>query len=198
MRFSFILLISLVATVMAAEDIAVIQARLAVAIDDNPLAEAKVKSFVKERLIPLTTDAALVAEAKAQNAKKTSLADIQKIDKEWTEAETELPIQRAGLTTAAAERIRAIANDLNPVRETFAMDNQGANIGQNALTSDYWQGDEEKWTKSFASGNGGVDVGKAKMDKSAGIVLQQVSLPLIDTDGAVVGAITFGLAVDSL
>jgi hypothetical protein len=63
------------------------------------------------------------------------------------------------------------------------------------LTSDYWQGDEDKWSKSFNGGKGGVDAAKAKFDSSANAVIQQISLPLIDADGTVVGAITFGIAI---
>ena len=66
------------------------------------------------------------------------------------------------------------------------------------MTSDYWQGDEAKWENSFNGGKGGVDVGKIKFDKSANTQLQQVSLPIIDESGNVIGAITYGLAIDKI
>lgn len=181
-----------------AEDAAALRARLVAALDADPLIDAKVRVFAKDKLVPLTSDAVLVREAKAQNAQKVPLADIKKLDQEWTAAEAELPIQKEKMSNAAAEAIRGIAKGLSPLREIFAMDDQGANVGQNNLTSDFWQGDEDKWQKSFAGGKGGVDVGKAKFDKSANTTQQQVSLPLIDADGTVVGAITFGVAIDAL
>lgn len=181
-----------------AEDAAALRARLVAALDADPVIDAKVKAFAKDKLVPLTADAVLVREAKAQNAKKVPLADIKKLDQEWTAAEAELPIQKEKMSNAAAEAIRGIAKGLSPLREIFAMDDQGANVGQNNLTSDFWQGDEDKWQKSFAGGKGGVDVGKAKFDKSANTTQQQVSLPLIDADGTVVGAITFGVSIDAL
>jgi len=188
----------LLAGICSAEDVAAVKARLAAALDANAVIDAKVKAFAKERLLPVVTNEVLVREAKAQNAKKVPLADIQTIDKDWTAAEAELPIQKEKLGNPCAEAIRGIAKGLSPLREIFAMDDQGANVGQNNLTSDYWQGDEDKWAKSYAGGTGGVDVGKAKFDKSANTTQQQVSLPLIDADGTIVGAITFGVAIDAL
>ena len=181
-----------------AEDVAALRVRLAAEIDANTLIDAKVKAFAKDKLVALICNEVLVREAKAQNAKKVPLADIQAQDKAWTAAENELPIQKEKLSNAAAEAIRGLAKSLPALREVFAMDDQGANIGQNNLTSDYWQGDEDKWKKSFAERKGGVDVGKPKFDKSAAATLQQVSLPLVDADGTVVGAITFGVAIEAL
>lgn len=198
MRASAAVSLLLIAGLAAAEDVAAMQARLAAALDADPQIDAKVRAFAKERLLPLMTAPALVAEAKAQDAKKVSLDEIRKIDAAWMAAEDELPIQKEKLGNACALAIKEIAKTTPGLIEVFAMDDQGANVGQLGLTSDYWQGDEDKWQKSFAGGKGGIDVGKAKFDKSAGLVLQQVSLPLVDADGSVVGAITFGVAPDKL
>ncbi|NLS93339.1 MAG: hypothetical protein GXX96_14375 [Planctomycetaceae bacterium] len=78
------------------------------------------------------------------------------------------------------------------------MDNQGANVGQNQLTSDYWQGDEPKWQNSCKDGKGGIDVGENKLDKSSNRTMQHISLPIIDENGRAIGAVTYGLAVDSI
>lgn len=191
----------LLAVPLAAADspaVTALKGALAAAIDANPAAGDKVKAFAKDKLLPLTTDEVWLRETKAQNARKVSLDEIRKIDDAWQKAEEELPIQKEKLGNACAAEVRKVASAIPALRETFVMDDQGANVGQNNLTSDYWQGDEDKWQKSFAGGKGGVDVGKAKFDKSANATLQQVSLPLIDADGAVVGAVTFGVAIDTL
>lgn len=198
MRLTATILLALAAGGLAAEDVAALKTRLAAALDANQVIDAKVRAFAKDKLLGLVADPVLVREVTAQNAKKVALAEIQRIDGEWMKAESELPIQKEKLSNACAAQIREIAKRFPAVRETFAMDDQGANVGQNGLTSDYWQGDEDKWQKSFAGGKGGVDVGKAKLDKSAGVVLQQVSLPLADGDGTIVGAITIGVAIDGL
>ena len=120
-----------------------------------------------------------VQEVAGQNGKNVSLEDIQKIDTQWKEAEDELPIQAEIMSNACAQEIRRIAKGMPILSETFVMDNQGANVGQNALTSDYWQGDEAKWKNSYKDARGGIDVGKRKLDKSTNVVDQKVSLPII-------------------
>jgi hypothetical protein len=156
----------------------------------------KVKGFVLKNLVGTTDTAAWVQAVEAQNAKKVSLPDIQAVDKKWMAAEEELPIQKELMNNACAQEVVKLVKKLPAIVEAFVMDDQGANVCENTLTSDYWQGDEPKWQKSFNGGKGGVDVGKVKFDKSANANLQQVSLPIIGKGGKVIGAITFGLAVD--
>jgi hypothetical protein len=195
------LLTLLLASPLAAADspaVAKLKEALATALDASPAAEAKVKAFAKDKLLPLVTDEVWVREIKAQNAKQVALDEIKKLDQAWTKAEEALPVQKEMLSNVCAQEVRKVTTAIPALRETFVMDDQGANVGQNNLTSDYWQGDEDKWRKNFAGGKGGVDFGKAKFDKSANTILQQVSLPVVDADGTVVGAVTFGIAVDSL
>lgn len=178
--------------------VAALKKALAEQVNTNALAGDKVKAFAVKELIPLCTDAVWITEVKAQNAKKVTLDEIKKIDTEWQAAESELPIQKQKLSNACAEEVKAVAKRLSVLREIFVMDDQGANVGQNGLTSDYWQGDEDKWQKSFKESKGGVDVGKVKFDKSANTNLQQVSLPIIADDGTVIGAVTFGIDIGAL
>ena len=104
-----------------------------------------------------------------------TLDQIKKTDQEWRDAEDELPIHKELLSNACAEEINKLIKANPSIVEVFVTDNQGANVGQNDLTSDYWQGDEAKWKNSFNKGKGGLDVGKVKFDKSANTSLQQIS-----------------------
>ena len=164
---------------------------------DAGSADAKLKTFAVEKLLPVCVNPVIVSAVKEQNAKQVAMDQIRQLDAAWT-ASKDLPLQKEMLGNACAKELIAIVQANPAIVEVFVMDNQGANVGQNALTSDYWQGDEPKWTKSFNEGKGGVDVGEPKLDKSAGKVLQQISLPMIDADGSVVGAVTFGVAVEQL
>ncbi|MCC6581501.1 MAG: PDC sensor domain-containing protein, partial [Phycisphaeraceae bacterium] len=167
-------------------------------IDASDKMDAKVKAFSKAELLPLCTNPVFVKAVKEQNAKKATLDEIKKIDDQWQKAEEELPIQKEKMSNVCAEEIKKVAGKLSAISETFVMDNQGANVGQNALTSDYWQGDEPKWQKSFNEGKGGLDVGKPTLDKSTDIVDQKVSLPIVDEEGKVIGAICVGVKTGSL
>ena len=170
-------------------------AKLTKGIDEAEKASDKAKAYAKEKLLPLCTNKVFVKAVKEQNAKEVSLDEIKKIDKQWIEAEEPLEIHGKLMGNKCAKLIKKLAKENAAINEAFVMDNKGANVGQNALTSDYWQGDEAKFKNSFKKGKGGVDVGKVKFDKSADTELQQISLPIIDKDGTVIGAVTFGLVV---
>ena len=78
-----------------------------------------------------------------------------------------------------------------PVIEAFAMDDRGALVCSTVETSDYWQGDEMKWVRTFQQGRE-VFVDEPALDASAGVYAVQLSVPM--TDGTRrVGAVTFTL-----
>jgi hypothetical protein len=156
------------------------------------------KRFVKTHLIPLCVNKTFAQQVAGQNAKQISLDEIQKIDKQWKEAEDELPVQAEKMGNDCAKEIAKIIKKFPVLGETFVMDNQGANVGQNALTSDYWQGDEAKWKNSYKNAKGGIDVSGRKLDKSTNVVDQKVSLPIIDAQGKVIGAVCFGVKTEML
>ncbi len=158
----------------------------------------KTKKFIIAKLIPQITNSVIVSAVKAQNSKRVTLAEIKKIDQEWKDAEEELEIHNQMLTGKCADEVRNLVGKLVAVGETFVTDNQGANVCQNELTGDYWQGDEAKWKNSFNGGKGGIDIGVEKLDRSSNMVLQQVSLPVVDKDGKVIGAITYGVMTHRL
>ncbi|MDP3478744.1 MAG: hypothetical protein Q8R88_03175 [Desulfoprunum sp.] len=153
------------------------------------------KELVKSKLLPITVNPILVAEVKAQNNKKVSLETIKKVDDEWKAKEGDVPLLEELKANTTAKELNRLIKGIPEVVECFVMDNQGANVGQYNDTSDYWQGDEPKWAKSFNGGKGGVEIGKKEIDQSTALAQQQISLPLIDADGAVVGAITLGISV---
>ncbi len=205
MRFSIasigaaLLVLGLAACALAEDGkVTSLRERLVKEIDAAPNATDKVKAFAKEKLIPLCTNEIFVREVKAQNAKNVTLAQIQALDQQWTKAEDELPLQKEKLTNDCAKEGKRVAEDLKVATELFVMDNQGANVGQNELTSDYWQGDEPKWAKSYNAGKGGIDISDRKFDKSANAEDQKISLPIIDANGDVVGSICVGLKADKI
>lgn len=77
------------------------------------------------------------------------------------------------------------------------MDNQGANVAMTNKTSDYWQGDESKFTQSYRGGKGATHIGDVEFDESAQAYLVQVSVPVIES-GKAIGAVTIGVNIDEL
>ena len=156
------------------------------------------KQYAIKTLLPITGNQIFIKTTAEQNAKGVSLAQIQKIDEEWKAAEEELPVQQEKMNNACAKEMKRVVAANSKIIEAFVMDNQGAVVCENTLTSDYWQGDEAKWKNSFNGGKGGVDVGSVEFDKSANAKLQQISLPIFDKNGKAIGAITFGVDVGSM
>ena len=78
------------------------------------------------------------------------------------------------------------------------MDAKGLNVGQSDVTSDYWQGDEAKFQKSFGAGAGAVFVDEAEKDESTQMLQSQASMTIVDETGAPIGAITVGINLDKL
>jgi len=101
----------------------------------------------------------------------------------------------------AADELARLESNADYVMESFAMDNQGGIVGATNKTSDYWQGDEAKFTESFKGGSGAVHIGEMhigeiEFDDSAQSYLVQVSVPVMK-DGSAIGAITIGIDIDS-
>lgn len=146
----------------------------------------------------------VIQAVKAQNAKHAGLsqADIDKMDQDWR-AQTDAgskPMIDAVLGNALSAYLVDQKNSAQGlVTEIFVMDNRGLNVGQSDVTSDYWQGDEAKWQKTYSAGAGAVFVDEVEMDESTQTFQSQLSMSIVDpASGDVIGAITIGINVDAL
>jgi hypothetical protein len=145
------------------------------------------------RIKKIAADPAVIEAVKGQNAKKTPLAAIKNADAAWISGETKLSDQIAARPCSV--RLQHLLNADKELTEAFAMDDQGANVCMSDRTSDYWQGDEVKWQKSFNGGKGAVFVDERHYDSSAQAVIVQVSVPVLD-QGKVIGALTVGVKAE--
>ena len=75
------------------------------------------------------------------------------------------------------------------------MDNKGLNVAQTDPTSDYMQGDEDKWQKTFSAGPWTTFIDKP--EEADGKKTVQVSTTLMDNDVAI-GAMTVSLDLDKV
>ncbi len=152
--------------------------------------------FATDSLAKVGQDARLVTFVKAQNSKNVGLDRIKRIDQEWMAEKGVNAFMRSLLDGACSERLKAIIGQHSYVLEAFVMDNQGALVGLTNKTSDYWQGDEAKFTESYKGGAGAIHYGKAEFDKSVNATLVQISVPVTEGSGAI-GAITFGVSIEA-
>ncbi|RKH95276.1 MULTISPECIES: PDC sensor domain-containing protein [Corallococcus] len=151
---------------------------------------------VMPHLRRLAEDPEVVRALRAQNARRTPLATIQQLDSEWMATPGLTPHKQRVLDGPCTGALRRLRERLGPaMAEAFAMDDQGALVCASRRTSDYWQGDENKWRLTYAQGRGGPALKEAPFfDESSQAYVIQVSLPV--RDGAqVIGALTVGLSL---
>ena len=160
-------------------------------------APQKVVNLSNSTLVKLGTDPVIVKAIKAENAKGKTLNQIQEMDKKWKAHAGIADYMQAMMDSGCGKHLRNVQNSASYYAEIFVMDNQGANVAMTDKTSDYWQGDEAKFKKSYKDGRGSVFVDEVKFDESTQAFLVQVSVPVKD-GGKVIGAITFGIDVDKI
>lgn len=165
---------------------------------------APMQALAKEKIQSWIANPVVINAIKAQNAAHASLSqgDIDKMDKQWR-AETKSgskPLINKVLATELSAFLKKIQDDSKGLyTEIFVMDNKGLNVGQSAMTSDYWQGDEAKWQKTFQAGPGAIHIGKVSQDESTQRFQSQLSMAITDpATHQVIGAVTIGVDVESL
>jgi len=158
--------------------------------------DSKVKSWI--------ADPAVISAIKAQNAAHAALTEpeIIKLDKQWR-AETKAaskPLIDKVLSNSLSAFLKKVKKDSGGLfTEIFVMDDKGLNVGQSDVTSDYWQGDEAKWQKTYPIGPNAVDIGKVEQDESTQKFQAQISLPIVDpATGKNIGAVTIGVDLEAL
>lgn len=138
----------------------------------------------------------------AQNARYAGLAqaDIDALDAQWRkEHETEAqPLISAILSNPVSSYLtRVQAQSIGLYTEIFVMDDHGLNVGQSNISSDFWQGDEAKWQKTFQVGPRAVFIDEPEFRDDVGIWVVQVNLAIGSADASI-GAATFEVNLTEL
>ncbi|NQV98256.1 MAG: hypothetical protein HQ483_01040 [Rhodospirillales bacterium] len=164
--------------------------------------DEQVKAAYAKHVAPWLSDPAVISAIKAQNEKHASMdaAAIDVADKAWR-AE-----KKAGggamVDAVLGNALSAFLKDKKAasgglITEMFIMDNKGMNVGQSDVTSDYMQGDEAKWQKTYSVGDGAMFIDEVEFDDSTKSFQVQVNGTVSD-GGTPVGAITVGMNVEKL
>lgn len=164
--------------------------------------QPQIEAYYADNIKSWLSDPALVSAIKTQNDahKSLSAADVDSLDKQW----------RAEAKSGGGELIsKLLGNELSKflkgkkegadgaITEIFAMDNKGLNVGQSDVTSDYMQGDESKWQKTYGSGTDTIFIDEVEFDESSQSFQSQISATIMD-GSTPIGAITIGLNVENL
>lgn len=137
--------------------------------------------------------APIVLEALSAAPARSSQDDIDRLDAQWR---AERDAQDQPLITSVLSnplstyllRIQAGAGGL--FTEIFVMDMSGLNVGQSAITSDYWQGDEAKFQKTAEVSPTAVFIDEPEFHEASATWRAQINMAIPGADGTAVGAIT--------
>ncbi len=82
--------------------------------------------------------------------------------------------------------------------EFFVTDRNGLNVGQSVPTTDYWQGDEDKYLRTFAAGSNETFISRAERDDQSQMLETQASFVIKNRAGRPIGTATVTIAIDAL
>ena len=162
---------------------------------------------IPPRLVQSLRDAVstdlVLRSIEAQNARNTALGEteIARLDDQWRrEREMEdKPLISVTLSNPLSTYLtRVQSNSLGLYTAIFVMDRLGLNVAQSIPTSDFWQGDEAKFLKTFPMNAETAFVDRPEYLDDVGIWIAQVSFPIRDPSGAAIGAVTFDLNLTEL
>ncbi|MEO0383644.1 MAG: hypothetical protein AAF234_08850 [Pseudomonadota bacterium] len=145
---------------------------------------------------------AMMVSAQSQRHTSLTQADIDTLDQQWR-AEREVdnqPLISATLSTPLSSYLTRIqASALGLYTEMFIVDAKGLNVGQSAITGDYWQGDEAKYENTFLVGPDAVFIDEAEWDEDWQIWRAQLNLSIPNEDGTqAIGAATIEVNLTEL
>ena len=140
----------------------------------------------------------------AQNERNRDITEEQilALDKQWrdeTKADAQPIIAQLIGNPLSQYLLQIQARSLGLYPEIFIIDAKGLNVGQSSVTTDYWQGDEAKWQKTFAVGPEAVFIDEVEFHEKTRTHRVQVNMTVIDPVTAKPsGAITVEVNLDEL
>ena len=134
----------------------------------------------------------IVSAVREQNAKDISLDDIKTIDKDWIAGMQNKLATKLQNNSAGTYLRNGVVFTTHVFTEAFLCDKRGAVVGEYPKTSDYWQGDEAKFTECYNMGSGKVFIGQLGFDESTQAYSVQISVPVKDNEKTI-GVLVLGI-----
>lgn len=140
----------------------------------------------------------------AQNRRHKAIQqpEIDALDKQWRAERKadDKPLISATLSNPlSVYLLRMQARSSGLYSEIFIMDDKGLNVGQSSITSDYWQGDEAKYKKTFLVARDAVFIDDPEWNDETRTWRAQVNMTIADTAGGqAIGAAVFEINLTEL
>ena len=165
--------------------------------------ESRLQAYAETEVAAWAQDPVLIDAITAANSARAALtpAGVQALDLAWR-AEVgapQMPTITPVLDSPASDFLRAQVQAAGgTITEVFVVDALGLNVAASGITSDFWQGDEEKFTATYPVGPGALHLGAIELDESTQVYQAQVSMTVTDpASGQPIGAITVALNAET-
>ncbi len=169
----------------------------------EPAYVSVVRKYVETTVKPMVNVAIVRKAIEAQNTKfgKISDMDIQVLDNTYRSEVLAGGWQmvRQLLNKPVSRYLKSKQDDSQgAIVEFFVTDRHGLNVGQGTITSDYWQGDEDKFLKTFGRQSDDIFIDRAERDEQTQLLETQASFVTKDENGQPIGIATVTIAIDAL
>jgi hypothetical protein len=162
----------------------------------DPTLQAEVEARVPV-IQAWATDPVVVEAVRDANRKPRSMQEILEVDAKWQATQGVDELMRGFMENPAAHRLRDLRGSRSEIREAFLTDRMGANVACTNKTSDFYQGDEDKFQVAFAGGKGDVFLGELSRDESTQSYSVQIGVPVMDA-GEAIGVLVATVSVERL
>ncbi len=162
------------------------------------------RDFASASVANWLNDPVILRSIKAHNARHAGLtrSEIESLDIQWRleTVSNDRPLIDRVLQSELSKCLMHLRRAAGGrVTEILVMDAHGMIVGVDHANSDYWQGDEDKWRKTYLAGPGAVFVDDVEHDPSTDAFQSEVSFAITDPEtGEVIGSITLGIDLDRL
>lgn len=138
----------------------------------------------------------VIEAVKASNARQLGKERIMELDERWIKLKGRLPEADQIMNSKVSALLTTEMNKQSYFKEAILTGNQGETVAMNMVTTDYWQGDEEKFTAIFdtnlPSRKPDSHISRARWDESTKAMIAQVSVPVYDGE-YMIGTLTVGV-----
>lgn len=150
-------------------------------LDDNEL--RRIGHLVDVQVRPWLGHSAIVSSLREAASRTLSPSQRDSIDAQWREevARRDFHLVDSFLSRPVSKFLQLQkSRNHGLITELILVDRDGHNLGIADVTSDFWQGDEAKFTKASGVGSGGLYISDIRYDVSAQHFLVHASIPLHD------------------
>lgn len=159
--------------------------------DALPARQKELLARYAEQVLTWASGQRIVQAVEHQNAKHFTRDHILQIDHAWQQGEDPEGLATDLGKNDCAQALQSILASNPGYGEAFVTDSQGALVCMTKRTSDYWQGDEAKWSRAWAAGSGAIFVSKIGRDDSTKMDLMHISVP-VRASGRLIGVLIVG------